>query len=421
LPEFGIDVTLWPVTVAYLINQYPQASQSFIRREIRALEARGVRVERFTIRTWDQELVDPADREEKTRTRVVLDVGPVGLLLAILRVAVGRPVKFLRSLGMAMRLGRGGDRGRLYHLVYLAEACVLLGWLRRAGAEHVHVHFGTNSAAVALLVHALGGPSYSFTCHGPEEFDRAVALKLAEKIARARFVVAVSQYGRSQLMRWCPHEQWWKVHVVHCGLDGSFLRTAAGEVPPVPDNHRLVCVGRLAEQKGQLLLVEAAARLKESNIPFELVLVGDGPLRGEIERLIGRYGLSDRVRITGWLTNQQVRDEVVAARVFILPSFAEGLPVVLMEAMALRRPVVSTYVAGIPELVEAPGNGYLVPAGSIDCLVEAMKRVLSQPIDQLREMGDRNAQRVAERHEVSAQAKVLAALFERVKMGDLSG
>ena len=412
LPLTVVGVTLWqPVTIAYLINQYPQASQSFIRREIRALEAQGITVHRFTVRTWDQELVDPADKDEKARTRVVLGVGAVALLLATLRTLLTRPLKSLRALRLASNLGHRGDRGRLYHLVYLAEACVLLGWLKTSGVQHVHAHFGTNSAAVAMLVHRLGGPPYSFTCHGPEEFDRAAALKLAEKIRDANFVIAVSQYGKSQLMRWSPPDQWPKIHVVHCGVDASFLQTQAG--PPVPDNHRLVCVGRLAEQKGQLLLIEAAARLKSQNVPFELTLVGDGSLRTEIESLIARYGLSDQVRITGWLTNEQVRDQILASRAFILPSFAEGLPVVLMEAMALRRPVVSTFVAGIPELVEPLANGYLVPAGAVEPLVEALKRVLTDPVERLREMGERNARRVAERHDVMTQARRLSELFQR--------
>jgi glycosyltransferase involved in cell wall biosynthesis len=212
-------------------------------------------------------------------------------------------------------------------------------------------------------------------------------------------------------MRWCPADLWPKIHVVHCGVDASFLQNEPK--PQVPNNHRLVCVGRLAEQKGQLLLIEAAAKLKAQSIPFEFTLVGDGPLRREIESRISRYGLSDQVRITGWLTNQHVRDQILSSRAFILPSFAEGLPVVLMEAMALRRPVVSTYVAGIPELVETPANGYLVPAGAVEPLVDALKRVLNEPVESLRDMGDRNAARVAQRHDVAIQAKALAELFRK--------
>ena len=405
------------MNVAYLINQYPQASQSFIRREIRALEAQGVNVHRFTIRTWDQELVDPGDKEEKAKTRVVLDVGTIGLMLATLKVLLSRPIKLFRALRLALRLGYRGDRGSIYHLVYLAEACVLLGWLKRCGAQHVHAHFGTNSAAVAMLIRELGGPPLSFTCHGPEEFDRALALKLGEKIARAQFVVAVSEYGRSQLLRYCPHDQWHKVQVVHCGVDEAFLKS--DYLPEVPDNRRLVCVGRLSEQKGQLVLIQAAGRLKAQGIPFDLLLIGDGPMRVDVERLIAEQGLSDHVRITGWMTNQQVREQILAARAFVLPSFAEGLPVVLMEAMALRRPVISTYVAGIPELVEPRVNGYLVPAGSIEALAEAMTNVLAQPIEKLRAMGREGARRVAERHDAATEAAKLARLFEGGKLGKM--
>ena len=185
------------------MNQYPQPSHTFIRREIAALEAAGHAVERFTVRNWPGRLVDPADIEERARTRAVLGVGTTGLLLSVLFGMVTRPLRFWGAMKMACRLGWRGDRGLLYHAIYLAEACVLLRWWRRSRIEHVHVHFGTNGTAVALLCRLLGGPTYSFTVHGPEEFDRPIGLRLGEKIAHARFVVAISHFGRSQLLRWC--------------------------------------------------------------------------------------------------------------------------------------------------------------------------------------------------------------------------
>ena len=397
--------------IAYLINQYPQASQSFIRREINALESLGFQVDRFTLRTWDQEVVDPGDKSEKQNARVVLGVGALGLLKALLATFARRPKRFAKAFRLAWKMGKKGERGNLYQVIYLAEACVLLGWLRESGAEHLHAHFGTNSTTVAMLVRELGGPTYSFTCHGPEEFDRPLALKLGEKISRAQFVVAVSEFGRSQLFRWCEHTHWHKIHVVHCGVDASFL---SSDAPELTDTSRLVCVGRLCEQKGQLLLVEAAAALKRDKIPFELVLVGDGPMRKGVESVIGRHGLSDHVRITGWMTNQQVREQILASRAMILPSFAEGLPVVVMEALALKRPVISTYVAGIPELVEPAITGYLVPAGSVSHLANVMKQVLAENIDHLAEMGRQGAQRVAQRHDACHEAKLLATLFRAI-------
>jgi colanic acid/amylovoran biosynthesis glycosyltransferase len=401
------------VRVAYLINQYPQTSQAFIRREINALESLGFSIDRYTVREWDQQVVDESDKSEKSKTRVVLNSGALGLLAATLIVWFTRPTKFFRALRLAVKMGKGGERGRLYHLIYLAEACVLLRWLAAAPApaEHVHAHFGTNSAAVAMLLRELGGPPYSFTCHGPEEFDRPISLKLGEKIARAAFVVAVSEYGRSQLYRWCAHQHWPKIHVVHCGVDASFLDGTKVELPDTP---RLVCVGRLAEQKGQLLLVQAAAILKKEQIPFHLVLVGDGPMRRDVESLIARNGLSDCVVITGWQTNQQVRQELEKCRAMVLPSFAEGLPVVVMEALALQRPVIATHVAGLPELVESGICGYLVPAGSIDRLADALRTVLREDVHRLRAMGRDGAARVRAAHDATTQASRLANLFRAV-------
>ena len=394
--------------IAYLINQYPQASQSFIRREIAALEKLGVDVARFTVRRWDQKLVDPGDIAEQERTRVVLDVGGLGLLIALLKTLFTRPVVFFQAVKLAMQCARRGDRGRLLHLIYLAEACVLVKWFMGGGIEHVHAHFGTNSTTVAMLCRALGGPPFSFTCHGPEEFDKPEFLKLGSKIERASFVVAVSEFGRSQLYRWCGHAHWSKVHVIHCGVDAGFLNA-----PNVPNgtSRKLVCIGRLAEQKGQLLLVQAAALIAAEGEDFELVLVGDGVMRGEIEKLIDAHQLQGKVRIAGWMSNDQVRGQLLESRAMVLPSFAEGLPVVCMEALALRRPVISTYVAGIPELVEPGICGWLVPAGAVQPLADAMRAALRADESQLQAMGDAGAARVALQHDVLIEAAKLHDLF----------
>jgi glycosyltransferase involved in cell wall biosynthesis len=221
--------------------------------------------------------------------------------------------------------------------------------------------------------------------------------------------VAVSSYGRSQLLRWVGQEHWSRVKVVHCGIERSFH-----DVPPVPvpEAPRLVCVGRLTPQKGQLLLVEAAAQLARASLEFEIVLAGDGEMRPQIEAAIARHGLGHRVRITGWIDGGQVRREIQAARALVLPSFAEGLPVVIMEAMALRRPVITTYVAGIPELVVPEENGWLVPAGSVADLVQAMKSCLSTPLAAMDDMGSQARGRVLQRHDIDREALKLAGHFE---------
>jgi colanic acid/amylovoran biosynthesis glycosyltransferase len=396
--------------IAYLVNQYPQPSQTFIRREIRALEALGLTVERFTVRAWNQALVDPDDEAERQRTRVVLGAGAIGLAAATLRALMTRPKAFGEALRLALRVGRVSERGTLIHLIYLAEACLLQRWLAACGASHLHAHFGTNSATVAMLCRALGGPPYSVTVHGPEEFDMPRALSLSEKVRRSAFVVAVSEFGRSQLYRWAASDDWPKVQVVHCGLDRDFLDASA---TPVPAAKRLVCIGRLAEQKGQLALLQAAALLRDQGIDFELTLIGDGPMRGEVEAMIARLNLGSQVRLTGWMSNEAVRREIAGARALVLPSFAEGLPVVLMEALALGRPVVSTFVAGIPELVEPGVSGWLAPAGSVEALAAAIHAALATPVERLETMGRAGAARVARQHDAQVEAAKLADLFAR--------
>lgn len=395
--------------IAYLVNQYPKVSHSFIRREILALERQGFDVERVAVRGWGDTLVDPEDQRERARTRYVLQGGALALAGAVLRQAATSPVRFARALGLAWRMGQRAARPWPIHMIYLAEACRVVPWLERAGTRHLHAHFGTNSAEVAMLVHALGGPPYSFTVHGPEEFDQPEFLHLAEKIRRSAFVVAISSYGRSQLYRWIGQRDWSKVQVVHCGLEPAFH---AGDVPPAPSAPRIVCVGRLCEQKGQLLLVNAVDRLVRKGTPVELVLAGDGEMRPEIEALIERCGLQKHVRITGWIGSDTVRAEIVAARALVLPSFAEGLPVVIMEAMALRRPVLSTYVAGIPELVRPGREGWLFAAGDVDALVVALEDMLATSTETLEAMGQAAHARVLERHAIDTEAAKLARLFK---------
>ncbi len=392
-----------PPRLAYLINQYPKVSHSFIRREIHALERLGFEVARYAIRSTHEGAPDALDRAEALRTRHVLQQ-PLGAWVTAVAGAVARGRAFWQALALALRLGLHGDRPLPYYLVYFAEACVVAAWLRRDGIGHLHAHFGTNSAMVAMLASRLSDVPYSFTVHGPEEFDRPQHLALAAKARHAAFVVAISSFGRSQLYRWIDRGDWPKVRVVHCGLDDAYrsaLTRSDGEA------HRLVCVGRLSEQKGQLLLLDALRRVLDAGLDATLVLAGDGEMRVPVEARCAALNLGSHVRITGWLSGEQVQQELLRARALVLPSFAEGLPVVIMEAMALGRPVLSTYVAGIPELVTGD-CGWLVPAGDADALAQAMIDVLRTDATRLAAMGTEARARVWARHDIDAQARLLA-------------
>jgi colanic acid/amylovoran biosynthesis glycosyltransferase len=404
--------------VAYLINQYPKISHTFIRREIHALERLGVDVTRIAIRGWDAEVLDKEDKSEQLKTRYVLSGGPAALFSAALAMALFHPVRFSRALRISLRMSRRSDRPFYVHLIYLAEACRIQPWLSEYRIEHLHAHFGTNPAEVAMLTHSLGGPPWSFTVHGPEEFDRSQSIGLAEKIRRSAFVVAISSFGRSQLFRLIQHDLWPKIDVVRCGLDRDFFERV---VTPPDTKCDFVCVGRLCEQKGQLLLLDAARLLLDRGVQFNLVLAGDGELRTELEALIDRHKLRDHVSITGWLSSTQIGEILVAARALVLPSFAEGLPVVIMEAMAMKLPVISTYVAGIPELVKNGQTGWLVAAGDAIALADAMEKCLGTPGDGLQSMGELGFEDVKQHHDIERETRLLAGLFSQHGLDNWKG
>ena len=389
--------------IGYFTNQYPAGSHSFIRREIHALEKRGNSIQRYALRPG-MHIVDEADRAERAITRYVLRQSPFSFAVAALGTAIRYPLGAMRALLRAAALGWKSDAGLIRHLAYWAEALVLIDWCRRDRVQHLHAHFGTNSAAVALLVHTTIQLPFSFTVHGPDEFDKPEALGIGEKVGSAAFVVAVSSFGRSQLMRWVGSEHWSKIKVVHCGLDEAYVcDEEAGSMPA----DQLVCIGRLSTQKGHLLLLEAMRHLRNEGITPTVVLIGDGPMRQELEQRIARYDLSGQVKMMGWLSGTDVKKEIRASRALVLPSFAEGLPVVIMEAMALRRPAIATWIAGIPELVIPGETGWLAPAGDASALAECMRRALLIDDSALIDMGSRARSRVLMRHDDNAAAEKL--------------
>ncbi|NWG92337.1 MAG: glycosyltransferase, partial [Parvularculaceae bacterium] len=337
---------------------------------------------------------------------------------ALARAAAGsllaRPADALAAIAAALRLGAKSDAGRLRHGFYAVEALVLASWMRQEKLVHVHAHFGTNSATVAMLAARVNGATFSMTVHGPEEFDKPAQIALAEKIRRSAFAAAVSSFGASQLRRLVAPEYWDRIRIVPCGVEKAFYE---GLTPPPPAAPRFVCVGRLCEQKGQLTLIDAAAEVKKRGTEFELRLVGDGDMRGDIEAAIDRHGLGDRVKLIGWKTQSEVRKEIEKARALVLPSYAEGLPVSIMEAMVLGRPVISTYVAGIPELVVHGENGWLAPAGDAIALADAMSAAIALPEGRIAEMGRAAKARALARHDIDVVASTLKQLFAEVIAG----
>lgn len=392
--------------IGYLVNTYPAISGTFIRREIHALEGLGVSVARYAVRRFDGELVDPRDLEEAARTRYLLSGQAAALVMGFLFTCLTRPLGVLKALGVWARLVGNAGGGLVRHMAYLMEAAALRRQAEADGVGHIHCHFSTNPVAVAMLAHAMGGPSFSFTVHGPDELVDPGAHSLGLKIERAAFVVAITSFCRTVLALVGGMEHWDKIHVVRCGLDlAEFPLSEQGF-----ETGELVCVGRLCPQKGQVLIPAAVADVVTAHPDLKVTLVGDGESRPAIEGEITRLGLGDRVTLAGWASNAEVRAHIGRARALLLPSFAEGLPIVIMEALALGRPVITTYIAGIPELVDE-GCGWIVPAGDEAGLRAALTGVMQANSDDLAARGREGRARIEAQHDQIANAAKLKALF----------
>jgi glycosyltransferase involved in cell wall biosynthesis len=396
------------VRLAYLCNLYPAVSHSFVRREIEAVERTGHQVYRFSLRPARADLKDEADLREVPLTEAVLGGGILRLFTAALLLLLSRPGRTAAAFLAAWRMSGPGLQAKVRHLAYWLEAAWLLRRLNQLKVEHLHAHFGTNPAAVAAIARAWGGPPFSFTAHGPDEFDAPLALALPAKIETASFVAAISSYGRSQLMRWSSPGQWDKIGIVRCGLDPMFLDAP---VEPIRDDSReFVCVARLSAQKGLPLLIAACDQLHTAGENFSVTIIGEGEMRQQLEECIRRRKLEGVISLAGVCTSTEIREHLRRARAFVLPSFAEGLPVVIMEALALSRPVIATAIAGIPELVDTE-CGWLIPAGSQDALVNAMKRALEASFQELSAKGAVGRERAHGMHNAAENA---AALVEAI-------
>ena len=392
--------------IAYLLNTYPSTTQTFIRREIQALEAHGVAITRYAIRRWSEQLISEEDRIEASKTRYILSGRTPQLFGVFFLEVISNPVGMGRAFATLFRLVRNAGGGFVRHAAYMLEAATVKRWAAQDGIALVHTHFSTNAAAVALLSSRLGGPRYSFTAHGQDEFDDSRA-SLAEKVEGAQFIVAISSYCRVQVARLAGMSAWKKTKIVRCGLDFSEFD---GKEAVYDGNFTFVCVGRLCVQKAQTLIVEAVSIVRRTHPEVRVMLIGDGETRADVEAAIAHFDVAGNIEILGWQSNADVRQALVAARALLLPSFSEGLPIVLMEAQALERPVITTYIGGIPELVDQE-CGWVIPAGSIEHIAGAMIAALETSSEQLTRMGAAGRKRVTAAHDISRNTEVLRDLF----------
>jgi glycosyltransferase involved in cell wall biosynthesis len=392
--------------LGYVVGRYPAASHAFLLREVGALRRAGAEVETITIRSpRSEELLTEADRDAARTTYRVLPAGPLKLLGAHVPAFVSHPLRYLRTLGYAIGLGRG-MRGRLWQLFYFAEAIVVWRHCRRRGLGRLHAHFADTATDSALLAtHFEPQWRWSISVHGPDEFAERDQNRLAEKLAVAELVVAVSDDARRKAEQALAPGDRGKIHTIRMGVDLERFAPSAERRRDGADVS-VLCLGRLVERKGHRFLIEAIAGLEG----VELVIAGEGPERGSLEALVTSLGVSDRVEFAGVVGQDEALDLYHRADLFCLASLAEGLPTVLIEAMACGVPVVSTRIDGVPELISDGEDGLLCEAGDPGALAAPLRRLAADAGERQR-LGRAGRAKVERLHDLDRQAAALFALF----------
>jgi colanic acid/amylovoran biosynthesis glycosyltransferase len=393
--------------LAYLLSSYPAISHTFFLNEITELRKLGFIIDVASINkpVWAPGSTSELEIAALESTFYVKAMSPIRVLLVLLRIIFTKPGVVLRGLRAALQLDGWNLASSSYSLFYLAEALLLGDWLSRCGHKHLHIHFGGPVATVGMLTSTAWQFSYSLMIHGPDEFYDVQRSHLRPKVERARFVLCISDYCRSQVMKVSDPAHWGKLHVVRLGVDPEVF------APPPPVNHsgplEIICVGRFVPDKGHLILLDAFSDLLRQGHDLRLRLVGDGGERSRIESFVNREQLDAFVTLEGALNHQLTRQKLARADIFVLASFAEGLPIALMEAMAMEIPCVSTMVAGIPELIRDGRDGLLVPASSKEALCAALARLVSDAAFR-KTLAQEARRRVQEYYDLKRNVRLLA-------------
>ena len=361
--------------MAYLVSRYPAISHTFILREVLQLRQRGFDIEVASINLPDSssQNMNSDEQHEAERTYYVKQHGVFGALFAHLH-GLCQPVAWLRGLRFALGFGGWNLRQKAYGIFYFTEALMLARWMTSHGMTHLHVHFASAAANVALVLKHFAPIGLSLTVHGPDEFYDAPGQCLREKIAAADFIICIGAFARSQLMHLSPASEWHKFEICPLGVDTERYAPLQRRLEARP--FTVLCVGRLTPAKGQRILIDACRQLRQSGRQLRLVLVGTGPDEEQLKAVVADYGLESVIRFTGALNQAEVRAWYSQADAFALASFAEGIPVVLMEAMASGIPCVSTRITGIPELIRDGEDGLLVTPSDVGELAAALTRLM---------------------------------------------
>jgi colanic acid/amylovoran biosynthesis glycosyltransferase len=393
--------------LAYLLSIYPAVSHTFFLNEIAGLRELGFTIDVASINKpeWAAQGASELEANEFATTFYIKAMSPVRILRVLSKITFTKPAVVLRGLQAALRLSGWNLPATVYALFYLAEALLLGDWLCRRGHRHLHIHFGGPVATVGMLASVAWRLSYSMMIHGPEEFYDVEKFYLRQKVERAHFVLCISDYCRSQVMKVCDPAHWTKLHVVRLGVNLRVFSPVSRV--ELSEEIEIICVGRMVPAKGHLILLRAFCDLLRCGYNLRLRLIGGGSERREMESFVNRENLHDSVIFEGSLNHQQTRQKLGQADIFVLASFAEGLPIALMEAMAMEIPCISTFVAGIPELIRDGLDGLLVPPSSEEALAAALKRLISDA-ELRRTFAAAGRQRVEEFYDLHKNVRALA-------------
>ena len=367
------------VKVAYVVVMFPCYSETFVLREILELTRRGVEVTILSLRAFSEKIMDDDARPLLPHTIYSPYLFSFPLLFSNLIFLAKHPLVYAGLIRLFLSRLIRNPVALLKTLTLFPKSVHFARILERRKIQHLHAHFVNYPGTAAYIISRLTGIPFSMTAHAHDIFQNR--LLLCEKIARAERTFAISEFNRNYILKSCPGVQGAGVEVVHCGLDLSRVRYGA----KVEEGHLILSVGRLVAIKGFDTLIEAVGILRERGRTVRCVIVGEGPERGGLIRMIDRLSLRGVVEMAGEQTPARVRALMERARVFILPSrpadrksgVMDGIPVSLMEAMAGGVPVISCPVSGIPELVVEGRTGLLVPPGDAKRLADASERLLT--------------------------------------------
>lgn len=397
------------INIGYLTGEYPRATDTFIQREVASLREKGLNIYTFSIRrTGDEHIVGPEQVQERENTFYVLPPNFLKLIISHLFLLITSPKNYLKGIALAWKTRQPGIKGNLYQLFYFLEAGILARESSKRQINHLHNHFGDSSGTVTMLAAVIGGFTYSITVHGPDLFFEPYRWAIGEKFKHALFTICISNFCRSQCMLFGPKDTWSRMYIVHCSLNVSLFEPVTHQQLGT----KLLYVGRLAAVKGLEVLLTSLAKLKSTHPNIILTLVGDGQDRSDLEQLTAELGLTKQVNFVGYKSQAEIRQYLQNTDVFVLPSFAEGVPVSLMESMATGVPVVATQVGGVGELVKDGVNGYLVPPGDADSLAEKISLLLAD-VDLRNKLGQVSRQTIEQDFNIAVETQKLYDIFTK--------